>query len=254
MKGSERHRLKENEVALSVARMTEAFENRRREILFGVISVVVAIVAVASFFYWRHYVDTRSRALLAEAMAVADAPVVPATPAAASPGGLAAPATPPPPGSFASERARLEAALAKYTATADAYPSSASGIAARFQAAAALGALGRQADAIQRYKEVVERAGKGLYADGARLGMAAAQAASGQNDAAIATFKELAAAKDGSVPVDGVLMQLARAYAASGKATDAMQTYQRVVDEFPQSIYASVARRELDAAKSGGAL
>lgn len=255
MKRTERHQLKENPVALAVARAQETLEVHRQEFTFAAIGIVVVLAAVAGYFYWRQSVDASSRALFAEAMAVADAPVVPPTPPAppVTPGATPAPApAPPPPGSFPTEQARLEAALAKYMAAADAYPSTHAGIAARYEAAAALAALGRTNDAIQRYQEVIDRAAQTVYADTARLGMGEAQLRAGQFEAAIAAFKTLTAVKDGKLPIDGVLMQLGRAYALAGKAGEARQTFQRVVDEFPQSPYAPLARKELDSARTEG--
>jgi hypothetical protein len=160
MKRSERHHLKENELATSVARAKETFEEKKREIIAGAIVVAAILGAVGGYFFWRSQVESASRAMLSEALAIADAPVVP--PAAAPAPGSPAPSTPPPappPGSYQTEQAKLEAALGKFLAAADRYPSTTSGIAARYQAAATLAALGRNAEAMTRYKEVIERAG-----------------------------------------------------------------------------------------------
>jgi TolA-binding protein len=62
----------------------------------------------------------------------------------------------------------------------------------------------------------------------------------------------LATQKDGKMPVDAVLMRLGRAYELAGKGNDARQTYQRVVDEFPQSSYAALARKELEKSRIAG--
>jgi len=254
MKRSERHHLKENELATSVARAKETFEEKKREIIAGAIVAVAILGAVGGYFFWRSQVDSASRAMLSEALATADAPVVP--PAAAPAPGSPAPSTPPPappPGSYRTEQAKLEVALGKFLAAADRYPSTTSGIAARYQAAATLAALGRNAEAMTRYREVIERAGDSIYGDSARLGLASAEAQAGQYDASIAAYKELSAKKDGKIPVDGVLMQLGRTYAMAGKNADALRTFQRIVDEFPQSGYAQAARREVDNAKAPGA-
>jgi hypothetical protein len=98
------------------------------------------------------------------------------------------------------------------------------GIAARHHAAT-LVALGRTKEALQRYQEVVDRAGTSIYADMAKLGIANVQAAAGQYDTAINTYKELSGRKDSPLPVDGVLMQLGRTYAQAGKGGDARQTF-----------------------------
>ncbi len=252
MKRTERHQLKENEVAQAVARAKEAFEVHKQEYTLAAIGVVVVLAAIGGYFYWRQTVDTSSRAMLAGAMAVAEAPIVPPAPPPAPDAMNPAPPALPPAGSFPTEKARLEASLTRFMAVADGYPKTQAGIAARYEAAATLAALGRTAEAMQRYQEVIDRAPASIYADTARLGLGEAQLRAGQYDAAAATFKSVAALKDGRMPIDGVLMQLGRAYALAGKAADARQTFQRIVDEFPQSSYAALARRELDSAKTTG--
>jgi TolA-binding protein len=244
MKRTERHRLKENEVALSVARARDTFEAYRKPIIAGAVGVVAIIAVVAGIVLWRQQVDAQSRVLLTDAMTVEQAPLAPAP--------VPGQATPPPaqPGAFPNLKAKQEAALQKYQAAADAYPSSPAGIAARYHAATVLAVLGRYGDALKQYQGVLDRAGSGsLYGDMAKLGMADAEASSGQLDKAIAGYSELVAAKDARLPVDGVLMQLAHAYGQKGSTADAKKTFKRIVDEFPQSPYAAPAKRELDAIK-----
>ena len=151
------------------------------------------------------------------------------------------------PGTYPTDRARLEAALPKLLEVANAYPDSDAGLMARYRAAAALVAVGRTQEGAARYKEVVDK-GKGAYQVMARLGIAEAHLMAGQFDQAIASFKEVEALKSDDVPVDGVLMQLARAYQLAGKSEDAKKAFKRVVDEFPQSPYAPAARREVEGA------
>jgi len=242
MKRTERHRLKENEVALSVARARETFDIYRKPIIAAVVAAVAVVALVAAIVIWRQRVDDQSRLLLAEAMAIEQAPISP-PPAP----GQAAPA-PAQPGSYPSEQAKREAALTKFLAAADAHPSSSAGITARYHAASMLALLGRHADAVKHYQQVVDRAGRGsLYGETATLAIADVEAATGQYDKAIARYVELAAGKDSKLPVEGVLMQLARAYQEKGSAADAKKTLKRIVDEFPQSPYAAAAKREMDA-------
>jgi TolA-binding protein len=128
---------------------------------------------------------------------------------------------------------------------ADAYPGTDAGIMARYRAAAALVAVGKTADGVLRYREVIEK-GHGVYLVMARLGIADAQLVSGQFDQAIASYKEAAALNSEDAPADGILMQLARAYRLAGNAEEAQKTLKRVAGEFPQSPYAPVAKRELE--------
>jgi len=251
MKRSERRRLKENELVLSVARAREQFDEHRREIIAVAAIIVLVAAAVGGYLWWRQQADTQSRVMLLDAMAVEEAPVVP-PPAPSAPGQSANAAnTPPPPGSFPSEQAKLAAALPKFMAVADAYPSTRAGIAARYHAAACLVAVGRTKEAIEQYRQVIDRAGDAIYGDMGRLGLAEAEMQAHQYDAAINGYRDLSTKTN--LPTDAILMQLGRAYAAAGRKAQAQQTFQRILDEFPQSQYAQVAKRELDAVKASGA-
>ncbi len=248
MKRTERHHLKENEVAEWVLGAKDSLEQNRSTIIYGGAAVLLVLFGIVGYVVWRQNTESNSRTMLATAMAVIDAPVTPPTPAEAG-----KPATQPP-GTYATERARLEVALPLLQATSDTYPNSDAGTIARYRAAAALVALGRYDEGIKRYQEVVDR-GKGVFPVMARLGIADAQLLAGKFDQAITAYKDLSAKNLDEAPPDGVLMGLGRAYRLAGKPTDARQTFKRIVDEFPQSGYAAVAKRELDSldAESGTA-
>ena len=80
--------------------------------------------AALGYFWWHERVEARAHALLAQAIAVQDATVGP-PPATSTPGTI--------PPAFPTEQARAEAALVKFKAAADAYPSTDAGIFARYQ-------------------------------------------------------------------------------------------------------------------------
>ena len=239
MKRTERHHLKENEFAEWLLGARTWYEANSKTIGYLGIAAALALIAVMGTMAYRQMSAGKASSALAEALAVAEAPVLPPAPAEAG--------KPPVqrPGTYPTDRARLEAALPKLLAVADAYPASDAGIMARYRAAAALVAIGRTQEGVQRYKEVVDK-GKGAYQVMARMGIAEAQLMAGQYDQAIASFKEVEALKSEDVPVDGILMQIARAYKLAGKAEDAKKTFNRVASEFPQSPYAAAARREAD--------
>jgi len=240
MKRTERHHLKENELEKFARRAREAVETRRRETMAGIVALVVIGAVAVGYWAWRERVETRAEAMLAAALAVQEARVGP--PAAPGVGAARPPR-------FATERERSLAALAKFKAAAEAYPSTDAGMFARYMEAATSMALGNAADAARAYQQVIDRAGDGIYGQMARLGLAEAQARAGQYDQAINTFKELAQRKDGPLPIDGILMQLGRTYRDAGKRDDAQQTFNRLVEEFPQSPFAGDAKRELDSLK-----
>jgi tetratricopeptide (TPR) repeat protein len=248
MKRSERHHLKENELIVSLRRAGATIERHQRALTAVVLAVVLAVVAAAGFLLWRQHVESRANASLAEGMRILSAEVMPPTVE-----GEAAP--PPYPGTYASERARLEAALPALMTAADSHRSAPSAIAARYHAAATLAALGRTDEAAEHYQLVVDRAGReNVYGQMARLGLANVQSALGRHDSAIAIFRELLQSRDAGVPVDAILVQMGRVHRAAGQEAEAQQAFRRIVEEFPQSPYAGLARRELDGLESGAAV
>jgi TolA-binding protein len=245
MKSSERHKIKENEFAHTVARTRDMVNERPREVATIAIAVLAVALAVGGFFAWRASRDGKATTLLAAALAVGVAQVV--TPPPPTPG-----SAPPiqPPGSFRTDRERLEAAAPLLQRAADAYPNSDAGITARYRLAATLAELTRYAEAEQRYQEVVQKTGaKSIYRYTARLGVGEAQLAQGKGEAAVTTFRDLSTDTNSTLPVDGVLMQLGRAALVAGKNDDAARAFKRVVDEFPQSLYASEAKEKIAALK-----
>ena len=244
MKSTERHKLKENEFARSVARARDVVETRKSDIGRLAIAAVVIIALVGGYSWWRQSRNAKAEAALAQGLAIYEAPVM--TPEPPKPG---SPAPVQQAGTFQSEQARLEAALPKLMDAANRYPNADAGIAARYYAASALSALGRYPEAEQRFQEVVDKAGSKIYGRTARLGVAEAQVAQGKYDPAITIYREMSTDTKADLPADGVLMALARAYVQAGRKDEAARAFTRIVDEFPQSPYVADARRELEEVK-----
>jgi TolA-binding protein len=244
MKSTERHRLKQNEFARTVAHAQEVVATRGRDITVLIAVVIAALVLAGGYAWWRQARDQKASTLLAQGLSVEEAPVVaPTAPAPGSPVPLQQA------GTYPTEQAKLEAALPKLQQAADSYPNTDAGITARYHLAGVLSALGRYAEAEQRYKEVVDKAGTKLYGRTAKLGLADSEVAQGKYDDAIRIYQDLSTDKNSQLPVDGVLMQLGRAYKKAGKKNEAAHAFTRVIEEFPQSVYAADARREMEEAK-----
>jgi len=245
VKRIERKHLKEDELAHTL-RVAREFVEPRQDLLkkLGLAAVVLVLIGVG-YGLWRERTDSRGQKELAEAMVALNAEVVPVgvqgadgVPAAASLGAT---------GTFATEQAKLNAALPKLKAAADAYPASPAGIQARYHMAGALTALGRYTEAINSFDEVIKQAGESsLYGQMAVMGKADAQSKSGQVDAAIGALKGLAANAGETLPVDAVLMELARAYVQKGSRDEARKTFTEIVEKHPQSPYITEARAELE--------
>ena len=241
MKRAERHHLKANPLA---ARLQWVLESMRGGRLAAAAAIVLGVlVAGASVFGWQQWRSSRASELLAAAMAIVDAPVAPADAGPDAAGG--------PEGAYPSEAAKLETAVPRLLEAADAYPGLPQGIAARYQAAAALGALGRTAEAGEQYERLIDLAGDGLYGRMARLGRAEEHLQAGEYDRAIALLEAETRVADAEFPVDAVLLRLGQSYRLAGRPDEARTAFQRLVDEYPASGYRFDAGQEIDTLAAG---
>jgi TolA-binding protein len=242
MKRTERHQLKQDRFVATLHDTYATIEANSRRLTAALVAVALVILAGGGYVWWQRQRNENASRLLAEALVVSEAPVA----NVAATGDNPAPA-----GSYPTERAKLEAALPKFVAAAEAYPKTGSGLAARYQAASTLVALGREEDAARRFQEVIDLAGKDVYGRMARLGLAEVRVRQKQYEPAINTYKELSLDTSSELPVDGILMQLGRAYALAGRKPEAVQSFKRITEEFPASPYAADARRELETLQAG---
>ena len=236
MKGSERHRLKENELSHALSDATARLQENRRA--FGLAGGAVALVLVAGIGYWAWTTRSANRAqvMLGDAIVIMQAPVEEPKPGA-KPGVTGYPTV----------QARAEAALAKFAEVYNAYPSTPAGIASRYYAASALAMLGRHAEAAARFQETVDRAGaNSFYGRVARLGVVEANAQAKKYDEAISAAQALVNnTSDDTIPRDALLMELGRVQAAAGKKAEAKQTLDKMIADFPGSPYVAEAKKML---------
>ena len=246
MKRKERHQLKENDLAHMIGAARAGFDANRSRLTLIVLIVVGAAAIVGGVSMWRRNTDARAEQLLADAMVTFNARVIPVTAAPTEPGEVPAAASIGATGSYPTIAAKLNAALPKLKAAADAYPESQAGITARYHYAASLAATGKYDEAVRAFEEVATRAGAAsLYGRMALFGKADTQARAGQADAAIATWQGLASSADEALPKDAVLMELGKAYQAAGKTDEARKTFTQIVEEHPTSPYTVEARAAL---------
>ena len=245
MRREERHHLKDNPLATALTRVQSALLVRGRTLAAAGAVVVVALAGVGGYFTWQQHQASQAGELLADALIVLGSQVA-APPEAEDGADESAAEWEQPSGTFATDEARLEAALERLTAVADAYPSLRPGIAARYEAAGALVALGRLDEAAAAYEQVIAAGGDQLHGAVARLGLAQTRILGGDAAGAVALLEQETMAAESAVPLDAVLMRLGHAYELSGQDSDALAAFTRVVEEFPLSIYVSEARRKAD--------
>jgi TolA-binding protein len=236
MKAQERHHLKENEFAVRAAWVAEQVTTHRSR-LFTIVGIAAAIgVVVLGYFYFQRRAEDRANAMLGAAFMITQSPLAPAS---TLPGATQAP------GTFPTETARGEAAIAALQKVVDAYPATETGTAARYYLGSTLLSIGRAADAERSFGDAIAKGGASLYAEMAKLGQVEALAALQRYDDAIKVLTDLSAQRTSRLPIDGVLMELARVCRKAGKTQEARAAFKRVVDEFPESSYANEARQQL---------
>lgn len=261
MRREERQHLKENPLASFVDRARGRLASSGRLLLFLVSGILIALIAAAGFYTLTGMNEQRAGQLLAQAMETLVAPVVDPDeetapqeivgdePSPAEPEGPAAAATAvfvQPPGSYPSLEAKLEVALGQLLLAADEYPTTAQGLTARYQAAAVLVALERADDALPHYRQVMAAAGDELYGQMSLMGLAEALLLTGQANEAIVLFESQIGSLDSLVPIDAVLMRLGHAHQLVGQSDDALAAFNRIVEEFPVSIYYTDALQEVE--------
>ena len=270
MKRSERHHLKANVVAVAVGNLQAQLSGQGRGLAIGIAAGLVVLILFGGYSWWSGRAAGQAAALLADALVLADAQVVPPPPPPAAtevpdapsdetaePAEAPAPVEPvefvQPPGTYPTIEAKMAAALPKLIEAADAYPGTHPGITARYRAAAALATLGRHDESADQYQRVIDGDSTGLYGRMASLGLADVQIARGAYDEAIALLEQSSGTgAEAELPVAGVLIRLGHAYDLAGRSEDARTTFQRVMDEFPTSFYFANAERELQALQSAG--
>ena len=233
MNRTERHHLKDNELANLASSTRHAVEENRTPIIGIVVGVVVLLAVVGGYFAWTSRVNNRAGSLLADATVLENAFVGP--PGAPGSGPI----------TFETQRAKQQAMLTKFKIVADEYPATDAGLFARYRMGTTYLALGEAKSAGEAFQQVIDQNAGSLYGQMARLGLAESQALTGAYDEAIKAYTELAQRTDGAVPVDGVLVRLARTYVEAGNTAEATKTWTRIVDEFPNSPFTAEARQKL---------
>ena len=236
MKAEERHHLKQNEFAQTTMRVASTLAEHRDRIVV-ILGVLVALTAVVGgYFWWQGRTSSQADALFGRAMAIGQAQIAPAP---TVPGATQTPNT------YPTEQARQAAAVQAFQELALAYPSTSTGIAAKYHVGALFLDAGRLPEAEQAFREVATGAGRSLYGPLARLGLASALSAQAKHDEAIKILTDLSGDRDGALPVDAVLMELGRACLKAGKIPDARAAFKRIVDGFPDSSFVAEARQRL---------
>jgi tetratricopeptide (TPR) repeat protein len=118
---------------------------------------------------------------------------------------------------------------------------------ARYYAALARVELGQSAEAEKLLSELAaERTEGALEAQLARLELAELYRKTQQTDKALAAYRQMVDDASLPLPRDHVLMRLSSLLEEMQRVGEARASYQRLVEQFPGSVYAAEARRRAD--------
>jgi tetratricopeptide (TPR) repeat protein len=201
---------------------------------------VVAVVALAAFGVTSYLSHQRAEAerAFAKALDTFHSPVSTELPEGFEP----------PPGPvFTSAAEKHRKAAAQFDEVARKYGSFDAGRRARYYAALARTELGEYDAAEKSLSEIAaQRDRDALEASLARLALADLHRRRGQVDKAIEDYRRLIGDSSFVLPRDHVLLQLASTLEAANRPAEAGAAYRRLVEEFPNSVYAPEARRRAD--------
>jgi tetratricopeptide (TPR) repeat protein len=226
-----KHQIKQDELVTGVQHAAGFLRAHAQEVKVTVAAVVVAVLAIGGFTYYRKSREADAERAFAAALATFNAPVAGETQEAA-PGAVR----------FASASEKFKQAVGEFDGVQRRFGSMDAGRRARYYAALCRLELGDNAEAEKALTELSSGDKAKLEPALARLALADAYRRSGKIDQAIDAYKQMADDTTIAVPRDHVLMALSHALEDAKRVPEAGAAYRRLADEFPASPYAAEAR------------
>jgi TolA-binding protein len=234
-----RHQLKTDKftrVTIGAAEATAhwSIEHKSR-IIAGVVTFVVVIGALAGAWLYLNHQDDQANMELTQAVRTLETQIRPA----------GTPETPNFP-SFASLQERGAAARRQLEAVIDKYPHTHSADIARYLVGTTALDLGDNATAEREFKDVASAHNRDLAAL-AKLGLASLYGGTNRTKDALDLYKQLIDKPTATVSKVTAQIQLASLYEASQQPQEARKIYEQVVKENPKTEAESIAQSKLQA-------
>jgi len=153
---------------------------------------------------------------------------------------------------FRTSEEKFKKAAAAFDGVARQWPSLAAGRRASYYAALCRVELGDLASARTVFADLAARRDEApLEAALARMALADVDQRGGHIEKAIDAYRQMADDSTLPLPRDYALMRLAATLEDARRGQEAGASYRRVVEEFPQSVYAAAARRRMEHLQAG---
>lgn len=235
MKSDFRHRMKQDELRTGVAHAWkwERLHDREVKITLAV-ALGAAVIAAGLYQYQKHQTQEGARAF-SQAQEIFEAPVL-----AELPEGAERPTIT----SYATAAEKYQKAATAFDGVASRFGGSPVGLRSRYYASLSRLQTGDQARAEKDLQDLASGGGEDRLVRGlARLALAEAYRRRGDVEKAAAGYRQVADDASSDVPRDHALMRLASLLEDARRYHEAASAYQRVVEEFPNSVYLADARR-----------
>ena len=235
MKSDLRHRIKQDELRTGMASAWTWERAHDREVKIAAAVVLgVALVAFGLSQYQKRQSSEAAKAF-SQAQEIFDAPVLAELPEGAErPTGT----------TYATAAEKYQKAATAFDGVAARFGGSPVGLRARYYASLSRLQTGDQARAEKDLQELSAGGGKDNLVKGlARLALAEAYRQRGDVEKAAAGYRQVADDAASDIPRDHALMRLGSLLEDARRYQEAGSAYRRVVEEFPNSVYVTDARR-----------
>jgi predicted negative regulator of RcsB-dependent stress response len=233
----ERHQLKQDKFAESVTgKISWVMENRSRVIAASILAGLVLIAAIGATWLW-NYRNEKANAALGDAMQTYSAEIVPA-------GTPSQPGTP----TFTSSQARARAAYDQFQKVAGQYGLTKAGQMAKYMAATSAIDMGDLKSAEMELKTVADSGNKDVAAL-AKLSLAGLYRDQQRTSDALQLYKQLVDKPTDSVSKATAQLALASLYESSNQSAEAGKLYSEIMKNDPRSAAASIANQHLSELK-----
>lgn len=233
MRTYERHQLKQDKFAESVTgKISWVMEHRSRVIAASILAALVLFAAIGAAWLW-NYRNDKANVALGDAMKTYDAAVVPA-------GTPTEPGTP----TFTSSQARARAAYDKFHSVASQYGLTKAGQMAKYMAATSAINMGDLKTAESELKTVADSGNKDL-ASLAKLALAGLYRDQQRSSDALQLYKQLVDKPTDSVSKATAQLALAALYESTNQRAEAGKLYSEIMKNDPRSAAASIANQHL---------
>ncbi len=234
-----RKEMKQDEFVSTVGRITLWVEENLTTLLWGAAAVVVVVALGYGFVSWRAGRAMEAHGALSVVVETYSAPVGSALPQ--NPGQA----------TFATEEDKFRTVLLLADGVIQNHGSSDAGQLARLYRGLAAFELEENEAARADFETVLAGNASHFLAPQARRKLAEMDERAGNLDQACDAYRQLTQQASAVLPEELSLLDLARCLAAKGEREESGATYQRILDDFPASVYVTEARNLLEKLEEG---